>query len=242
MKSSTVMILSGAGLSAASGIKTFRDADGLWEEYDVMQVCSVQGWETDRGLVTRFYDERRMELADKEPNEAHRLFARLEREFPGRIRHFTQNVDDLLERAGCREAVHLHGTLNDLRCEACRHLWPAGYAPQEAHGHCPACGSDAVRHNVVMFGESAPEYRHLYAAAQDAALFIAVGTSGMVVDIVDLSNYAEASLLVDPVRRERVTAFGAFGQNVDEFFDRFIRKTAVDAMEEMERAIRDALA
>ena len=110
-----VTILSGAGLSAESGIRTFRDSGGLWEEHDVMEVCSVEGWAADREKVTEFYNARRIELAEKEPNAAHRMIARLEREYPGRVWNLTQNVDDLLEKAGCREVVHLHGTLTDLR-------------------------------------------------------------------------------------------------------------------------------
>jgi len=122
-----IMILSGAGLSAQSGIKTFRDHDGLWENYDVMQVCSTQGWEEDRELVTRFYNARRHDIHDKEPNRAHLALATLERKYPKKIYNLTQNVDNLLEKAGCKEVIHLHGTLTDLRCEECGHVW----------GECP---------------------------------------------------------------------------------------------------------
>ena len=232
-----VMILSGAGLSAESGIRTFRDHDGLWEAYDVMQVCSVQGWEADRDLVTRFYNARRRELADKQPNEMHRAIARLQQRYPGRIWNLTQNVDDLLERAGCDEVIHLHGTLRDLRCESCGHVWDIGYAEQKEHECCPRCESAVVRHNVVMFGESAPMYRKIHEAANDAALFAAIGTSGQVIDIVAIAREFERSILVNPRREEYVTMFGAFEQNIDEFFTDFLQMGAVAAAEPLTAAI-----
>ena len=233
-----VMIVSGAGLSAESGIKTFRDHDGLWEQYDVMQVCSTQGWMDDRGLVTRFYNARREDIADKAPNAAHFVLAQLEKEFPGQVWNLTQNVDNLLEKAGCKEVIHLHGTLTDLRCEACGHVWDIGYAAQNEHDACPRCESDQIRHNVVMFGESAPEYRRIYEAVRDSDLFVAIGTSGQVIDIVSLANEFQYSILVNPKREEHVTSFGSFDKYIDEYFESFIQKGAVDASEEMLALIR----
>jgi NAD-dependent deacetylase len=232
-----VMILSGAGLSAESGIRTFRDHDGLWEEYDVMQVCSTEGWEADRGLVTRFYNARRKELAGKSPNAAHYAIAALQKKYPGRIWNLTQNVDDLLERAGCDEVIHLHGTLRDLRCESCGHVWDIGYTEQTENDCCPRCESAQVRHNVVMFGESAPMYRKIYEAVNDADLFVAIGTSGHVIDIVPIAREFERSILVNPRREEYVTMFGSFEQNVDEFFTDFLQMGAVAAAKPMTELI-----
>ncbi|UFS62124.1 NAD-dependent deacetylase [Sulfurimonas sp. HSL-3221] len=226
-----VMILSGAGLSAESGLRTFRDHDGMWEEYDVMQVCSTEGWEADRELVTRFYNARRHDLADKAPNAMHRAIAELQRRYSGQIWNLTQNVDDLLERAGCDEVIHLHGTLRDLRCESCGHLWDIGYAGQTEDDCCPRCESAAVRHNVVMFGESAPMYRRIYEAVNDAELFVAIGTSGQVIDIVPIAREFEHSVLVNPRREEYVTMFGSFEQNIDAFFSDFLQMGAVAAAE-----------
>ncbi|WP_345969780.1 Sir2 family NAD-dependent protein deacetylase [Sulfurimonas sp. HSL1-6] len=226
-----VMILSGAGLSAESGLRTFRDHDGMWEEYDVMQVCSTEGWEADRELVTRFYNARRHDLADKAPNAMHRAIAALQRRYPGQIWNLTQNVDDLLERAGCDEVIHLHGTLRDLRCESCGHLWDIGYAGQTEDDCCPRCESAAVRHNVVMFGESAPMYRRIYEAVNDAEFFVAIGTSGQVIDIVPIAREFEHSVLVNPRREEYVTMFGSFEQNIDAFFSDFLQMGAVAAAE-----------
>lgn len=230
---SKVMIISGAGLSAESGIRTFRDADGLWEEYDVMQVCSTQGWEADRALVTAFYNARRLDLKGKLPNLAHHAFARLEHEYPGQIIHLTQNVDDLLERAGCKEVVHLHGTLRDLRCEECGHTWDIGYQAQNEYDACPRCESDRVRHNVVMFGESAPQYAKIYPSIDKSSLFIAVGTSGQVIDIVDIAGAFDHSLLINPNREEHVSMFGSFEKDIDEYFEHFIQKKASAAVDEM---------
>jgi len=221
-----VMILSGAGLSAESDIRTFRDHNGLWEEYDVLTVCSVQGWEADRNLVTEFYNKRRQDLKDKVPNAAHAVLARLEKEFPGQIVNLTQNVDDLLERAGCQEVIHLHGTLTDLRCEECHAVWNIGYESQYKFDTCPRCESDRIRHNVVMFGESAPNYRHIYEAMQECDLFVAIGTSGQVIDIVDIAAHFDRSLLVNPKREEHVTMFGSFDKMIDEYFSDFIQEKA----------------
>lgn len=236
------MIISGAGLSAESGIKTFRDHDGLWENYDVMQVCSTQGWHADRELVTQFYNARRRDLADKEPNAAHRALAKLEADYPGQIIHLTQNVDNLMEKAGARETIHLHGTLTDLRCEACGHTWDVGYAEQNGYDACPRCESALVRHNVVMFGESAPAYRHIYEAVAACDMFVAIGTSGQVIDIVTIANEFEHSILVNPKREEHVTAFGSFDKYIDEYFEHFIQKGASASVEELARLVGAFLA
>ena len=109
-----VLILSGAGLSAESGLRTFRDSDGLWEEYDIEEVCSARGFRANRQKVLDFYDKRRAQLAECEPNEAHRMIARIKAKYPEQIAVLTQNVDDLLERAGCADVVHLHGFLPEI--------------------------------------------------------------------------------------------------------------------------------
>jgi NAD-dependent deacetylase len=233
------MILSGAGLSAESGIKTFRDHDGLWEEYDVMQVCSTQGWKADRDLVTQFYNARRKDLEDKQPNMAHKALAELEKKYPGKIYNLTQNVDDLLEKAGCEEVVHLHGTLRDLRCEACEHVWDVRYSAQEDTQSCPACQSGRIRHNVVMFGEAVPMYSRIYEAIQQCQLFIAIGTSGQVIDIVPIASEFQHSILINPKREEHMSAFGSTERYIDEYFEHFIQRGAGEAVDEMIRIIEE---
>jgi len=236
-----IMIISGAGLSAESGISTFRDHDGLWENYDVMKVCSTQGWMNDRNYVTRFYNARRADLASKKPNHAHVVLAKLEQKYPGKIIHLTQNVDNLMEKAGAQNVIHLHGTLTDLRCEACAHTFDIGYAAQEDDISCPHCGSKRVRHNVVMFGEAAPEYIHIQQAMFECSLFIAVGTSGAVIDIVPIVQGFEHSILIDP-KRQKIESLYDSDQYIDEYFEHFIQKKAGDAMDDMMKIIEEHLA
>jgi len=221
-------ILSGAGLSAESGIPTFRDG-GLWDEYDVMEVCSAQGYAKDPQKVHRFYDERRRELARAKPNAAHYYFAELEKRFD--VTHLTQNVDDLLERAGARRVIHLHGRLRHLRCLECGASFDIGYESQEGK-RCPECGGSRLRPDIVFFGESAPEYRRLYTTPAD--LFIAVGTSGRVIDIADVARRYPRSILIDPARHKRVTMFGEFEEFVGDYFDEHIVAPATEAIGRLE--------
>ena len=233
-----IMILSGAGLSAESGISTFRDHDGLWENHDVMKVCSTQGWIEDRNYVTRFYNERRRDLEFKEPNLAHQALAQLEHDYRGRITHLTQNIDDLMEKAGAKEVIHLHGTLTDLRCEACTETFHVGYASQEGNESCPHCGNKRVRHNVVMFGEHAPEYRHIQEAIRHSTLFIAIGTSGAVIDIIPIAKAFKHSILIDPKRQETASRFDPHTY-IDEYFEHFIQKKSGESMDEMIDIIKE---
>ena len=233
------MIISGAGLSAESGIKTFRDHDGLWENYDVMQVCSTQGWNDDRELVTEFYNARRKDLADKNPNAAHYYFAELEKRYPNRIMHLTQNVDNLLEKAGANDVIHLHGTLTDLRCESCGRTFDVGYNAQNEHDACPVCESDDIRHNVVMFGEAAPMYEKIYEAIESCNLFIAIGTSGQVIDIVTIAREFKDSILINPKREAHVSHYGSYQKMIDEFFTHFIQAGASSSVEELDEIIQE---
>lgn len=189
-----ILFLSGAGLSAPSGIRTFRDTNGLWEEYDVMEVCSAEGFRKDREKVMQFYNARRKDLVDKEPNEAHKMIARLKEKYPAQVMVLTQNVDNLLEKANCKEVIHLHGTLTDLRCEECEEVFEIGYKSSNK-AKCPACKSLHVRHNVVMFGEAAPEYRSLYEALNQVKLLVCIGTSGQVLNVAHFAKYAKFSIL-----------------------------------------------
>ncbi len=218
--SKKVFILSGAGLSAESGIRTFRDSDGLWEEYSVEEVCSVGGWERDRDKVTKFYDARRADLKDKKPNRAHKMIAYLKEKYPDNIEVLTQNVDDLLERAGCKDVKHLHGTLTDLRCEDCGEVFSIGYDPQN-ESVCPRCESDRVRHNVVMFGEAAPEYINLHRLYNEADMVVVIGTSGYVIDIAYIAQLVDYSILnnldSDP--------------NIDQYFSKVYTLRATEAID-----------
>lgn len=193
-----VVFLSGAGISAESGIKTFRDAGGLWEEYDVMEVCSAEAFRRRRQFVLEFYNKRRRDLADKLPNAAHRMIARLQKAFPGRVQNITQNIDDLFEKAGCLETIHLHGELTKARCEHCGRVWDIGYGEIAGTERCPFCGAAKVRHHVVMFNEAAPEYSRLYRAVEalaDEGMLVVIGTSGLVLPVDSFARFAASSIL-----------------------------------------------
>lgn len=189
-----VLILSGAGLSAESGLKTFRDSGGLWEEYDVNEVCSVPGFLKNRAKVLDFYDKRREQLRDCKPNFAHEVIARLKDEFGDKIAVLTQNVDDLLEKAGCKDVIHLHGFLPEIRCEKCENVINIGYESIK-NKKCPKCKSDTMRHNIVMFGEKAPKYVDLYNELQDCNMFVCIGTSGEVLNVAGFTTYFEYNIL-----------------------------------------------
>ena len=222
MNNKKVYIVTGAGLSAESGIRTFRDTDGLWEEYTVEEVCSVGGFIEDRQKVLDFYDARRADVEHKEPNYAHKRLAKLVNAYPNNIVMLTQNVDDMLERAGCRSLVHLHGTLTDLRCEDCGEVFPIGYKSQQG-AFCPSCNSKKIRHNVVMFGESAPEYVHLHKLYAEAEMVVVIGTSGQVIDTAYMARKIENSVLNN--------------LDVDELHDRAFKhkfyKPATEAVDEV---------
>lgn len=193
-----VVVLSGAGLSAASGLKTFRDHDGLWENHRIEDVATPEAWEADRGLVLRFYNERRRALLEAEPNAGHRVIADWEREFDVSV--VTQNVDDLHERAGSTRVLHLHGELRKARStrDASVVVPIEGWEIREGDT-CPL-GSQ-LRPHIVWFGESVdllPEAARVVAAAD--ALVI-VGTSLQVYPAAGLLWEAPAGclkLLVDP--------------------------------------------
>jgi NAD-dependent deacetylase len=225
-----VLILSGAGISAESGIRTFRDANGLWEEYDVMEVCSVEGFARNPKLVADFYDARRRDLADKLPNAAHETIARLKHKYPDRIDVLTQNVDDLFERAGCDEVIHLHGTLTQLRCEDCGRVFTIGYDSQEGVV-CPGCESDRIRHNVVMFGEEAPMYAKLQESMDECDLFVVIGTSGHVINVGWYAQWFEHTILnnLDP------------DDTLDQFFKTLYIEKATSAAPKIEADIENFL-
>lgn len=174
-----VVVLTGAGVSAESGLKTFRDEGGLWEGHDVKEVATPEAFARDPDLVHRFYDARRRQLREVEPNAAHRALARLEHESGHDVLLVTQNVDDLHERAGSRDVLHMHGELLKARCLACgaRVEWREDLLPRPP---CPRCGTPALRPDVVWFGEVPYHLDAIYDALWDCDVFAAIGTSGVV--------------------------------------------------------------
>lgn len=190
-----VLIFTGAGISAESGMQTFRGANGLWNGRDVMEICSVEGFHADPDNVNAFYDDLRVSLEDKQPNNAHMMIADLSNRFPDRTDVITQNIDDLFEKAGCSNVTHLHGTLTDLRCSNCQSIFRIGYRPLNQADKCPSCGSTSLRHNVVMFGEPAPNYSLLNQSIDTCHLLVVIGTSGNVININKVAHDFEWSIL-----------------------------------------------
>lgn len=174
-----IVVLTGAGISAESGVPTFRDADGLWEGHHVEDVATPEGFGRDRATVQRFYDERRAALAAVEPNPAHRALAELEETLGDALLVVTQNIDDLHERAGSRNVIHMHGELLKALCRACGVTSPAPSTLSDEPA-CPHCGVVDLRPDVVWFGEMPYEMDRISDALSEATHFVSIGTSGAV--------------------------------------------------------------
>ena len=193
-----LVILTGAGMSSESGIKTFRDSDGLWEEYDVTEVATPMAWVKNRELVLRFYNERRRQLAGCKPNEGHFGLAQLEKYFDVQI--ITQNIDNLHERACSTKILHLHGELTKARSTSDPALiYEIGYKDINPGDNCEK-GSQ-LRPHIVWFGEEVPTMDEAVNLTGDADIFVVVGSSLNVYPAAGLISYApeKASLwLIDP--------------------------------------------
>ncbi len=175
----TLVILTGAGISAESGVATFRGPGGLWEGHRVEDVCTPEALAHDPDLVHRFYDERRANLANVEPNAAHHALARLDAEWPGELLLVTQNVDDLHDRAGSKRLVHMHGELKSALCALCG-IQSEWSDPLPLGTSCPSCDAPALRPDIVFFGEMPYHMEAIDAALARADLFVSIGTSGAV--------------------------------------------------------------
>ena len=222
-----IVVLTGAGLSAESGIATFRDAGGLWEQHRVEDVATPEAFARDPDLVLRFYDLRRAAAAAVAPNPAHHALARLSHE--AGVTLITQNVDALLDRAGARDVIHMHGRLDSALCAACGHRWPAPETMPRGT-RCPACGAPAARPDIVWFGEMPYHMDRIEAALAEADLFAAIGTSGQVypaagfVDLAAAMGAETVELNLDPTapgRFERTIA-GPAGTTVPAWVDSLI--------------------
>jgi NAD-dependent deacetylase len=190
-----IVVLTGAGISAESGLATFRGAGGLWEGHRVEQVATPGAFARDPALVHRFYNARRRGLLDPgvRPNAAHAALARLEQEWPGEVLVVTQNVDDLHDRAGSRRLIHMHGELLRALCQACGDSvsWREDLGPESA---CPGCGvAGRLRPDIVWFGEMPYRKGEIDEALARCGLFVAVGTSGQVYPAAGFVREAQAA-------------------------------------------------
>ena len=191
MGAGNIVILTGAGISKESGLDTFRDAGGIWAKVRLEDVATPEAFHRDPVLVHDFYNARRATLRASSvvPNAAHLALARLEREWPGEVTLVTQNVDDLHDRAGSRNLIHMHGELMKARCTSC-HLVIPWADPLSVASQCPGCRSESLRPHVVWFGEVPFEMRRIHAALEDAAIFVSIGTSGSVYPAAGFVAYA----------------------------------------------------
>lgn len=217
MKKTKIAVLTGAGVSAESGVSTFRDSNGLWENYRVEDVASIEGWYKDPAMVLEFYNARRAQLAEVKPNAAHLAIASLEQEYDVTV--VTQNVDNLHERAGSTKIIHLHGELTKVRPEnSCNDR--DGYSEETVFdigtdaihiGDLAANGSQ-LRPHIVWFGEAVPKIEKAIDAVEAADILLIVGTSLQVYPAAGLYRYAKSSspiYIIDPkevpVRDGRIT-------------------------------------
>jgi NAD-dependent deacetylase len=192
MAQQRVVVLTGAGISAESGVRTFRDGDGLWEEHRLEDVATPQAWDNDPVVVWRFYQARRRQLLEVAPNAAHKALAT----FAAKREHFTlitQNVDDLHERAGNTNTIHMHGRLKTLRCEQSGRSEVRMAESDLADDFlvCQCCATpQRLRPDIVWFGEMPMQMEEIYAAVEQSDMFIVVGSSGHVYPAAGLVNIA----------------------------------------------------
>lgn len=191
-KGDKIVILTGAGISAESGLGTFRDEGGLWAQHRIEDVATPQGFARDPDLVHGFYNARRLQADQAQPNAAHLALARLQRDHIGEVVLVTQNVDGLHEEAGSRGVLHMHGTLAGALCAGCGHRWPAPMAMQPTDP-CPRCQGASTRPDIVWFGEFPYEMDVIEAHLATADLFVAIGTSAQV---YPAATFVEAALQV----------------------------------------------
>ena len=193
-----LVVLTGAGISAESGIKTFRDADGLWEGYDVMEVATPEAWQRNPQLVQRFYNERREQVLAAKPNQAHLLLAKLEQQFDVTI--ITQNIDDLHERAGSTNVVHLHGIITYAQSSKKASLVYPIIGSEIKMGELCELGSQ-LRPHVVWFGEAVPMIETAAEICTQADVFVLIGTSLAVYPAAGLIDYVPHNVpkyILDP--------------------------------------------
>jgi NAD-dependent deacetylase len=187
-----IVILTGAGISAESGLGTFRDTDGLWSQYDLNEVATPEGFARNPNLVHDFYDARRANAAHAKPNAAHFALAKLATNRPSAVTLVTQNVDDLHERAGAANVIHMHGALTGALCGICQHRWPAARKMQP-HAPCPRCAAPMTRPDIVWFGEMPYRMDEIAEQIWQANLFVSIGTSGEVYPAAGFVEEAKAA-------------------------------------------------
>ncbi len=231
MKKKKIVVFSGAGMSAESGIKTFRDTGGLWEEYRIEDVATFDAWQRDPALVLNFYNQRRKQVMEAMPNTGHELIAKLEKDFDVQV--ITQNIDDLHERAGSKKVLHLHGEIMKSRSTRSNDLvYPLKHWEIKLGDTCET--GTQLRPHIVWFGEAVPEMDRATALAEEADIFITIGTS--------LNVYPAANLIhvVDPTIPKYLIDPGDF--NLDYVRNlTVIKATAVEGMKILVKKLKESI-
>ena len=208
-----VFILTGAGVSAESGIPTFRGAGGLWRNYRIEEVASPYAWERDPGLVWEFYSMRRRVAGDAKPNPAHFVLAKLEEAIGDRLFLCTQNVDGLHEQAGSRRVIHMHGELFKSRCDRCSRSPFADEKTYEPAAEIPLCECGGrIRPHICWFGEMPFEMEKIFTALDECSMFVAIGTSGVVEPAASFVTHVRGSALTAYVGPEEPANRSAFDE------------------------------
>lgn len=227
MAKKRLVIFTGAGISAESGLRTFRDSGGIWEEYRIEDVATFEAWTANQELVLNFYNQRRKQVMEASPNNAHKFIADLQKDFDVHV--ITQNIDDLHERAGSKKVLHLHGEIMKARSTMDDNLVYSLKEYELKKGQKCEKGSQ-LRPHIVWFGEMVPEMENAYMVTEKADLFVVVGTSLNVYPAAGLLTYVSHDTpkwLVDP---------GEF--NLDYIRNiKHIKKTAVEGVEELKKQI-----
>lgn len=239
-----IIIFSGAGISAPSGISTFRDSNGLWENHNVEEICNIKTWIDNYDKVHKFYNERRVGLKEKEPNQAHYKIAEWQKRYgKENVINITQNIDDLFEKAGVENTIHVHGELTKMECKTCGFVYNIGYEEFTHESFCPECKGKYIKPFVVFFGENAPEYhfakKHLNNVETGDVLLI-VGTMGNIFPIehylryIKHSNRKRPTFILNNMERSSFIPEGYFGNDKEYIF----YESCVDAFDKIDEIIK----
>ncbi len=230
-----ILFFTGAGISAESGISTFRDSDGLWENHKIEEVCNINTWKQHRNKVFEFYNQRRLQLKDVEPNLIHKRIAYIQEYFEKQnieVNIVTQNIDDLLERGGCKNVLHVHGNLKSMHCTACDHKWDIEIEAIDPDTvRCPKCNSNkGVKPNVVFFYENNALNYHLmkreFRKLEQGDCFIVMGTMGNVVRIESEVSVHNGFSILNNLEESPYIRAG--------FFTHVLYKKGTEAMKDIE--------
>ena len=232
-----IIIFSVAGISAESGINTFRDTNGLWENHSIKEVCSEKTWKHNFEVVHTFYNQRRVQLSKVQPNNAHKVVATLKKQYGDDCYVITQNVDDLFERAGCTDVLHVHGELEKMECTACGHIWNIGYEIFDIEkDRCPKCNSlRGVKPYIVFFGGQAAHYRDMYRAFESAkhkdSIVVIIGTMGNVINIENLLEHKLCKKILNNLEASEYID--------DTFFDKVYYDKATKSLSRIEEDVQN---